>query len=30
MGLLQRLKYSIEADLHQFFDKKEEKIQSRC
>ncbi|MCA9725170.1 MAG: PspA/IM30 family protein, partial [Kurthia sp.] len=25
MGLLQRLKYSIEADLHQFFDKKEEK-----
>ncbi|GEK32836.1 PspA/IM30 family protein [Kurthia sibirica] len=25
MGLLQRLKYSIEADLHQFFDKKEKK-----
>lgn len=25
MGLLQRLKYSIEADLHQFFDKKEGK-----
>lgn len=29
-SLLNRLKYSIEADLHKLFDKKEEKIRLQC
>lgn len=30
MNLFQRFKYTIEADLHQAFDKKEQKIQLPC
>lgn len=30
MNLLQRFRYTIEADLHQLFDKKEEKILLLC
>lgn len=30
MNLFQRFRYTVEADLHQLFDKKEQKIQLLC
>ena len=30
MNLFQRFRYTVEADLHHLFDKKEQKIRLRC
>lgn len=30
MNLFQRFRYTVEADLHQIFDKKEQKIRLQC